>query len=805
MADNQPDLSNVYQALRNADAAGDTAAAQKLANYIRSVQGNSAASAPSGSGATTAARTAASGPTQVQGQPDSGSGANQAPKGILQRVGEIGGQAATGAVLGAVTPELLAGAAAVTAPIPVVGEVVGALAIGAEVSRWARLAMSAYGALGGAIGETAGQATEALGGSKGLADTARFVGGLASPAGPETAGAIAHGIGLPAVIRAVKNVLGGGADAEAVRAAKSVLAGTQEVGPPQHLLNAVLAKGAAEDIKAAGQQASKVYQGAVEKAAEIAKTDAVGADKLIQQGKQQAAQIQSDAAKRAAELGKLSGGRSATAEGILKQADPALHRIGQPQELSDIGKTIQQAVVEKHGQALQARSEAYNTLRNQRDEIVKQKEAAGLSIDSTPAFQSLQKEVQSALKPTSKGFTQVVDPGVRRSFEALNEALTRDAVNGAPGKTSFNALDQVRRRLGDVIANRAVEGYSAIGKDIAGKMYAKITKAQQEFVGPVQQEMQTGYHEASQGMQKFGAGAGKKATAVDRMNPERLAADPQTLPGHFFNSQQSVQDFKELVQNPQLVKDAAHNYAAKSIQGMSSKQVNAWAMKNSDWIREVPGLKESLGNYATQLQKIERVSQKAAESSMALRKQAVAAREGGELAAQRELQVSRESARAAAEGSVKTQERVLKEGEKSAAEVKQTLSNPPKELQRILQSGEGPEAVRNLLMTAKPEQTRLAARYLGQSPEGRQALDQSVRQILSTMSEKTLNQQWSERILPMLQEGKMLGPERLAALKADVQRVQRAYSGPEKLKWFQKHVLGAIGTAGGGYVGGTGN
>ena len=109
--------------------------------------------------------------------------------------------------------------------------------------------------------------------------------------------------------------------------------------------------------------------------------------------------------------------------------------------------------------------------------------------------------------------------------------------------------------------------------------------------------------------------------------------------------------------------------------------------------------------------------------------------------------------------------------------------------------------MRDLLLNGKPEQTRLAARISSQTPEGRKALEGSVRQITADMKEGTLQKQWNERLKPMLRDGKMLTPDRMKALTKDVEGLLRAYSGKPPVTMVQRLILGAVASGGGNYVG----
>jgi hypothetical protein len=720
---------------------------------------------------------------------------------------EIGTSTVMGGALGAMSPEILTGAGIAVSAIPEVGPVLGRMLMTAgEAARGARLAAAATGAVSGATSETAGQVAEKVGAPPAVADAARFAAGFATP------GAQLLASKMRGLYNAVGTLLGKDMQSAAVTKAATALRGMEEAGVPQHALHQALQSGADAEIKAAEQEGQKVLAEARQRAADVGTADARAAQRVLDDGQTRASQIVAEARQRAAQLNKISQGRMETAGKVLAQAEPALRVVGQPKELSDIGKELQQQVGAQHQAALQARNDAYAALKGQRDALVQQKEAAGQSIDQTPALQGLQKQIQSKLSPTRSGFVGVVDPGVRKAYESIQDAITRKSVDtgmlDAAGnpirkqfKTSFEALDQVRRRLGDVVANRDVEGYSAIGKDLAAKLYAQISKAQQEFVGEVggknlQQEMQNIYKEGTAAAKGFQVGAAGKATALDRIDPERFAADPQGLPRQFFSSQQSVRDLAELT-NPGLVDRTARSYVSQSLRGMSSKQVESWMQKNRDWMREVPGLQKDVQSYSQKLQRIEQTAGKVEKSAGQFAKQAEGIVPEAQKAASAERAETIRRAGQIGEGSVASQQRVLETGQKQAEAATKAAAQPAVDLQKMLQGGERPEAIRDLLLNGKPAQTRLAARIASQTPEGQRQLEQSVRQLTASMTEKTLQKTWTERLKPMLEDGKMLPPERMKQLEQDVQRLLRAQSGKPALTLAQKHILAALGTAAG--------
>jgi cell division septum initiation protein DivIVA len=645
--------------------------------------------------------------------------------------------------------------------------------------------------LSGAVSETAGQTAEAAGASKPIADAARLAGGLTTPG----VGAVASK--AKGLFGAVIKTLGMATTPANVTKAAAALRGIEDAGAPAHALHQTLQHGADTAIQDAQKSGDKVMADARQRAADIASQDPKAAQKVLDEGKQRADQMVAEARKQAADLNKASGNRMATAGKVLAQAEPALRTVGTPRELSDIGKELQGAVKEQHQAGLDARAADYQALKTQRDAIVKSKESAGETVDQTTAMKDLKSYIKSKTdakispRPTT-------DQGILRVYGQVNEALQNP---------SFKALDQVRRKLGDVLGNKDVEGYSAIGKDVAGKLYSKISDMQKEFVGEdqtgknLQQMMQEQYHDASLGLRKFSAGTGGKATALDRVDPERFAADPQGVPKQFFSSQQSVRDLKELTGDSGLVQRAGSSYVSSQLRGMSAKQVEQYAQKNSDWLREVPGLQKSVADYAARLAKIEKTASRVEQSSKQLSERAGQVVPAAEKVAAKERAGTISRVGDMAEQSVKNQQRVLDEGGKTAEEATKAAAAPAQGLKNILMGGERPEAVRELLLNGKPEQTRLAARIAAQTPQGQRQLEGSVRQITADMTPATLNKQWNERLKPMLQDGKMISADRLKALDSDVKALMKAYAGKPPVTMVQRLILAAVATGGSNYVG----
>jgi hypothetical protein len=778
-------------------------------------------------------------------QPTAGAGAGgTVHKTLSQHAQDIAGAGAFGVVAGAAAPYLFqvggmaasvasaagaAGAAGslgvIAAPaLATVGMVLGGTA---AVMKTMRLGEVAAGAISGIAGESATKIAErfdsqhpglwGLGASMltpGAGTLIKFVAGPLKP-----------------LWTAVQK-FAGNADAgipAAVKVAEKSLRELSETGHPQNAMHEALAHGVEADRKAAADAGHAHIVEETKRAATIAETDAPASRRVITEAHARVDEWTAAAAKRARVLNEATKGKLATASRVSAMADKELKgTVGLPQHESDIGNALRKKVTAGQKSEIEAKNAQYAATVAQRDAVVAAKEQAGIHVDAMPEMKALKDEISRKLLLTKKGQeaaqgkAEVTEQGVMSAYQKVYEAVgnrrVQTGVNEAGNptyqmfKTTFEALDHVRRKLGDAAFGKEAEGYGALGQGIAKSLYSRISKIQEEFAGPAQKELQSGYHEALGGLQKYSTAAGKKLTAVDRLDPQAFAKDAKTIPGAFFHSQQGVRDLVELTGGDKaFVAKHAQDYAAKQLEGQSAKQVAKWAKDNADWVREIPGLQQKVAAYGKKLAQIERLGGKGEQPGKLALRAAATAKEAKDVVtkastlAEKHLLAAREEAGKIAAGSADAKASVLEAAKTRGAEITKEQFAPSAKLGAILTGKEAPGAIRNLLLHGAPEQTRLAARHLAGTPDGQEMLNGSVRQVLAGMREKELTTTWHEQVRPMLKEGQMLPPKVFAKLEADVQGVLRAYKGKDRVPMVAKLVRSALaGGAGVGAVAATG-
>lgn len=508
----------------------------------------------------------------------------------------IGGAGVIGGVMGAAAPEILSGASVLVrgAPAPI-SSLSGPLQFMSTAARAAgRGASATMGAVGGLTGETAGQVAEGLGASPVVAEGARIVGG---------------GFG-PEALTLGKNILQTYVTKPALSLAMHLKKQTAKQilnkidGDPSTLTEKELAyvNTLADEIRS---PQPFVSTGGAPKSDEP--LEAVGAI-MGQRGQS----LLDDAERRMIEATNNKAGISGF--------------DAQNRSVADVGDRLQKTILARNEAALKRRSEQYTANEAARDAIVSQREAAGAYPSSTPEYKGLAAELQSTLDNSN-----VVkrSPSVQAGYQKILSEISATDEAGNQVPVSFQALDDVRRKLGEAFKGKPPEGYDALTKSQAKDLYNKISNIQKAYAGGKdgpQAKLLDDYARDVPEIQMFSSKLGKKVTALDQYR-EGQYPDPSEIPRNFFKTKASISALKELTGSQAEVNSAAIGYANRELEGKTAAQARNWITKNSEWINEVPVARQVVTKYATKLQDAENslaaaeafAKQAAADSSMLTR------------------------------------------------------------------------------------------------------------------------------------------------------------------------------------------
>jgi uncharacterized spore protein YtfJ len=665
------------------------------------------------------------------------------PQDILAKTGESAGY---GAALGAISPELTMGAGGLMFLSPYTATFAPTVISTGEAMRGARLAEAGLGLLSGGATEFTEDVSKQAGASTGVSKALGFGAGMTPYA-------------LPSVVKGIASKLTG-ISKESIKELVDKLPKT------------------IESIEAGTEtQKQKAKQVAVDLLKKAGATDKdlqplydifYGAAKDIE-GKGKAALSQAEAeANRLTQLAEQSG----RAEDWQKAVPQLKSAVGQPRELSEIGTSLREPIVANNQAALAKRSGDYKTLEATRDKVLADKEAAGQFIENTTEYKTLVKELNEVLKPQGRAAKET-DPGVIKAFQDLKQAITPqtqvlteaqakawrekgvsifEGTNPQTGEKvlyrkvppSFNAIDTVRRRLGDAAFGKEAEGYAALKGNLAQDWYFKLSKMQENFAGESQKALQNTYKEHSGWLDKYKAQLGKRVTALDRFDETKFAADAKSLPDSFFSSQQSVRDLLQLTNDKNLVNKAASDYAARSM-GETVESAQAFKKKNSEMLKELPDVARKVDNYIQQLQR-------------------------GELA------VSKGEARA--KQFTEQGKEVLEKGTQQAKDA-QAIAD------KLLGDKFPAERIKQFLQTGSPQEWERIAPYIAQTPQGKDVLAKGLAAALgdeisglAVTKSGSIGAIFKDKIAPGLRATKLMDEKKINLIESQLKRIYESNQTP---------------------------
>jgi hypothetical protein len=631
-------------------------------------------------------------------------------KGIMDRVGDVATSAGIGAVAGAFSPEIAYGAGRVLekvpyTPVQMAGRAMKSASVGMDTGKQRALGFLG-GGFSGATGETAGQVAELAGAPAPIAESARILGSLAPieilTSGARGTAALLRKFSPTAantsmLLRSVMDDVGAanlaGAKREEVMRRINELRKAPFTTDAQKKLYDVLANDVQTMTGAAAQEARALERSGTREGLE--------------------------AQRRAKGFAGLSGEVTETKATILQRAKDSLRNLGDAtRELSDVGRTLRDRIVARFDEQSLARSNAYLEQKKIRDDAVQAKEGNGILVNSLPEFKTMISDLRSKLLIGQEARKQTTAPvtekGLLNAYNNIYEAVSGRRVMAGVNEqgnpvyktypSSFEALDAVRRKLGDVAFGKEVAGYEGLTRKVAEDYYIKLSNIQSKYAGEAQDVLQRDYEIASRLIDKFKTKAGAKATAMDRIDATKFASDDKALPGTFFNSRQSVADAIELVGDAALVERQAADFVAKNLNGKDASTARTWltSKQNSDFLSALPNVRRSAEAYITNLERAE-------------------ARAAGATKVEKRLGVEQKQAAREAE----------KAPELGAKEAGKVTEQAQKEANRILGTTEPAARVSEIIMSGDRTLWDRIAPAIAAAPKGREILGESVRQVLA--------------------------------------------------------------------------
>lgn len=656
-------------------------------------------------------------------------------KPVEQRIGEVGTATGFGTGLGVVAPKILK--AVPYAP---------AKAIGTVLERTPAAMRALGGGVTGLTSETAGQAAEVLGAGGGTAEAARILAGGGAGAVERFASAVPGKLGV--MYRAAKKFAGGGAPEEATseatrRAVQAFRGGERTPEPATNLYEQMRSGLTAEQIAAqrkAGEMVGESY----------------------------------DVTRRSGAAGEEA---RMTAERWGQEARAELNRIGQPREATDVGIALRDRIKGVQGERLAQREAQFAADKQARDAAVAARESTGESMADLPGYKGILDELKGKLligkKAQEQTLRPVSEPGTLNAYNNIYEALVNKRVAtaldefGNPSqyktfKNSFEAVDDVRRKLADVAFGKEVEGYKGISSNIAKDYWKKLSNLQVEFAGEPQRILLQNYEQGSGLLKPFKTARGEVATAMERFDPERYINDPAGLPKQYFSTRTGVDDLIELTGGDKaLVNKAARDFVAKELEGKNAAQVAGWVQSKSDFLSNpaIADVKQAVTAYQNTLERAER-------GGKAMERAGAAQVKRGE---------------AAAAESMKGAETLVADAQQKASAI--LKSQTPAKLFSEMLTGADP--VGNM---------KVVAQYVATDPAGQKLVERAVRQAVADVAPASIERQWVNGIRPAMEGSKLMSPEQLVRMDAEIKRIADSINKNPRaaMKYYQSMIYNAL-------------
>jgi hypothetical protein len=666
----------------------------------------------------------------------------ETPQTVKEKVKDYAGTAVSAGVAGALTPELLQyggmGVSAVGFP-----EIGVPMMYTGEGLKGARLATAAESALGGVVGKGAGDVATKLNVAPPGVMAIEFIGaGLGSQS---------YDLAKLGFQKLVQSVTGA---ASATDVNKAINAFAETINPETKTLTQKQLEFVKDKINQIRGGARNV--GAAEKSYQTIKSG-------VEQ-EQEAARLQAQNLRSKAQL------EAPAKQNALNAAERERLSLGEKKDTNTIGTELRDKITAKQKAAIKARQEAFD-----RDEKVVQsqvhaKEGQGLYVSNDPASEATYNSIIKTLEDrlligkvaqSNAKTAPTTDPKTISQLQTIYDSIKGRSVSqgidefGNPNMkkfpASFEALDEIRRKLGDAAFGKISEGYDAIGQSNARTLYIKLSELLGEYA-PAKQQLIKNYEANSEEVNLFKTVLGKKATAVEKFDADRFKYDPSSLPNSYFNTPKSVKDLIELTGDKALVEKLGGSYITQQLEGKSAAQVET-IIRNNTWLSEFPNIANKVRAYQTNLLK--------AESMLAA-------------------------------------EKVIATAETEAGKIEQAAEAKAKEI--LGSSNPVPRMADMITSKSSVLLQPKVAEYIINAPGGRENFTKAVGTVLGDASPQTIKKVFTDNVKPALQASKIVSPEEITRLEKLVNDIDRTVNEKQKINQIVRVVTQALaGTAAANY------
>jgi hypothetical protein len=694
-------------------------------------------------------------------------------------ISKIPESAAYGGLFGAFTPEIMKGAAKVSQFSPYTRAFSPMLEVAGEAAKGRRTAGAVGGAFSAGTGETAAQTAKAMGAGPVTQEALRFGTEILAPAG-----LVAAGRSLPITREFIQDITEGGYK-EATQRFADRLRGpaAREARAAQEAVIGGLEREASA-LRAQGkQQADQIIASAEAEAARLAPTNAQQAAQIRQAARDRANNILGDIERRVA----FKRAALSRTRGVISEAEriPGGTRalIGEPKEATDVGSALRDRITEVQKDRLAAREAQVTADKASVLADVQAKQAAGKLVSDLPEYKQLLDflATKSGIGKAGKQAPLAAerDPGTVNALQTLYNSLRPRRIETAEGTVEelpigFDAIDTIRRRLGEAYRNPTAEGYGAIGQGYARDLYKQLSEILGKYSEP-KKDLIANYETLSRDLDVFKTGAGQKATAVERFDPDRFKTYASELPANYFANRESVRDLVELTGgDKRFVEQQAASYVARQLENVKTAQAASnWEAANRDWLVEFPALQGSVNRYLESLGFAERRIPRTEAVAKALKTEIpkipeLAKKEAAGVVKEAEKQATAlERPGAAAMAGARGQARTAEAAASAKAKLLSSLGKDPV------------KAFDELVRAGNTDRLRAAAPVIKGDPELQNQFLEGVRISISRLDPKNMADDYRRLIQPALLDTELIDAKQAKQIADQVRLVEMSVA-PER-------------------------
>jgi hypothetical protein len=589
-------------------------------------------------------------------------------------------------------------------------------------------------------------------------------------------------------------------------------------------------------LEGAKTKAQKVISYYSEQARRVQQLDVAEAQRLREKGNTDAQQVIDDAISQVEQRFGIVRKAEAAGKKAVEGGQKALASVGNAQRSRyDIGTALQNKVKATDDVQVKALKDAFDADQKARNKIVAEREAAGIFPENTEAYKNtlafLNDKLVKGRQPAERVKIDVTEQGVKSAYERVRDAMLNKRVmmegteaevaqqvaavqqaggkvqkgtNPATGepayyrvyKTSFEALDPVRRKLGEAFDGKPVEGFEGLLKDQAKDLYGRIRAIQVEYAGGKdgpQDMLLRNYSEGKDILNALRIPAGRKVIGADKLNPEYLTQDPSEIPAAFFRTKKGVQDLLQITKDPALVEGSASDYLARKLSGKNTKEITDFLKDNKEWIDLFPGLSGRVKSAVSALERGESIGPKTGKLAESLRTEIknlpiAAQQQAGKVRTEAEKEGT-----ARAQAGFKRAADIRETGKKMAA----TVTPEQVKIESILGKGDPTVEIEKLISSGETVKLRDAAPFIKGNPQLMDSFNRALDITLSRMNPKNVADDFERIIKPALLNTGLISTKKAAELSQRIRTVQMTLepsAAAQTVRWIIK--TGIAGEAG---------